>query len=160
MGRITASIALIACALGCTELGEYRGDYVGGVVGSDGESFIRRGFPAGATLRLSAFDPPPSGADIGHMTVSSGEEILLEGDLGLIAPLEHDQLSQYDFPGGGRLHNYIFAISNLTGTLAGREPMIFVSLMEDRELEIRVIAGTGDEARGDLFGLFIVEPAE
>ncbi len=157
MRTVTLGTLLLSFAgSGCTDLEEYQGDYEGTVVGTDGDSFIRRGFPAGTVLEIAGFDPPPTGESVGRVVARHGGEALLEGDLRLIAPLEHDPLSQYEFPGGGRIRNYIFAMTPTGGTVADREPMFFVSLMEDENLEVRVIAGSGEP--GDLFGLFILEP--
>lgn len=156
-GAVTVSLAgLVLAAAGCTDLDDYRGDYAGPVVGTDGDSFIRRGFPAGTTLTLTGFDPPPAAGPIAEVEVRHAGEVLLSGNLELIAPLEHDQLSLYEFPGGGRVRNHIFAMGPRGGTFADREPLFFVSLMDAGGLEVRVIAGSG-EREGDLFGLFILD---
>ena len=159
MRRLLALVLLPAfAATGCTELDSYGGTYQGTIVGSDGESFIRRGFPAGTRLVLRDFDPPPTGegASVAALDVRHGTDVLLVGTLELIAPLEHDQLSQYDFPGGGRIRNFIFAVDSTDGAFVDREAMAFVSLMDNDEIEVRLISGKGDEAAGDLFGLFIL----
>jgi hypothetical protein len=157
--NLLSTVVLLAfVALGCTELDSYSGTYQGTIVGSDGESFIRRGFPAGTGLVLGNFDPPPGseGASVAALDVRHGSDVLLVGTLELIAPLEHDQLSQYDFPGGGRIRNFIFAVESTDGAFAGREAMAFVSLMDNDDIEVRLVSGKGDEAAGDLFGLFIL----
>jgi len=147
-------LALAACSVGCSDLRDWDGTYEGRVVGTDGDSFIRRGFPAGTSMTLGRFSPPPSESTPGTLTTSDG---VFDGTpLQLIAPLEHDQLSQYDFPGGGRVRSYIFATEPTSGPLAGREPMVFASLMEYDAVEVRVIAGSGDEDAGDHFGLFLL----
>lgn len=158
-GVLVALAVLLGAA--CSDLDSYEGDYSGPVVGAEGESFIRRGFPAGAVLSIEGFDPPPSDGAIGTVRArEQGEtgEMLFTAQLERIAPLSHDQLSQYDFPGGSRLRNYIFVVrpTEGTGPLVGREAFVFVSLMEDEVLEVRVISGNGDQP-GDHFGLFILE---
>lgn len=148
----------------CSDLDEYRADgvarvFTGTVIGSPDESFIRRGFPAGTELRLT-FDPSLVGSPSpppGTLTTSddcSGMPTFSATPLQPIAPLAHDPLSQYDFPGGGRVRNYVFAARPSTGCLAGRDAMIFLSLMDEGTIELRVIVGSGDEAAGDRFGVF------
>ena len=153
--------AVAACLGGCSDLDSYEGDYSGPVVGADGESFIRRGFPAGSVLEIEGFDPPPSDGALGTISAreaSATGATLFRGELERIAPLAHDQLSGYDFPGGSRVRNYIFVVrpTEGSGALVGREAFVFVSLMDDGVIEARVIAGSGDED-GDHFGLFILE---
>ncbi len=157
-------IALVVLA-GCTDLGEYRGSFRGGIVGTDDEgcdtppcSFIRRGFAAGTTLTL---DLDPAALERG--SGSPGEVSTSDGrfdhtPLELIGPLEHDQLSRYDFP-GGRKRNFIVFSRTVDESPArpSRDVMMFVSLMSDEAIEVRVIAGPGDESRGDLFGLFALQ---
>lgn len=161
MGRWVLLVIVAACLGGCSDLESYEGDYSGPVVGADGESFIRRGFPAGAVLDITGFDPPPSDGSIG--TISAREPgdtgaTLFRAELERIAPLAHDQLSGYDFPGGNRVRNYIFVVrpTEGTGLLVGREAFVFVSLLDDGVIEVRVISGTGDED-DDHFGLFILD---
>jgi hypothetical protein len=60
-----------------------------------------------------------------------------------IAPLFHDQLGQYDFPGSGRVRNYIFLARPESGALEGREASVYISLIREGKLEVRVIAGPG-----------------
>ena len=154
------SLLLLGAAAGCTELDSYNGDYQGTVVGAEGDSFIRRGFPAGAVLELRDFRPPPTSGAVGRIVVRHLEPpTRLEADLQVIAPLEHDQLGQYDFPGGGRIRSFVFSVAVDATTsdprFVGREPMAFVSLMDDDDVEVRIVSGPGDEP-GDLFGLFIL----
>jgi hypothetical protein len=183
-----------ALALGCDELAEFRtGDeamFRGEVIGSDSEegqsSFIRQGFESHTRIdmrfdpaRASAYseggaaegpigaidtyvcaveqDPcPPAQRNPGHFTASALE---------LIPNLTHDALSQYDFPGGGRLRNYIFvsrfALAGEAGSGQGAA-MVFVSLMDNRSVELRVIAPGSPateavSAQPALFGVFVLE---
>ena len=179
-----AVLALLATSA-CTDLSEYEGTYRGRVVGtSDGTcagcSAFRRGFPENTELvyvRATADGqggaittcPPPSATSPCTMMgtcapcaatpagTAPPEDRAFDGDpLRAIVALEHDQLSHYDFPGGGRLRNYVYVVSSEPdGPLAGREAMVFVSLMESGAVEVRVIAGSGELA-GDHFGLFVL----
>ncbi len=149
------ALGLLALLAGCSNLSKYDGTFTGGVVGTDDAScsggscsFIRKGFPAGTTLTL-VFDPD---LDEGARHVSTSDGAFDTTPLEIIPPLAHDDLSQYEFPGGSRIQNYIFSTHPLTGPLAGREPTVYISLMEDDQVEARIIAGNGD-----YFGVFILD---
>ena len=150
--------ALIA-TLGCDTLGEFQtGDdevYRGDIIGvNDPEncpdgidcSFIRRGFPSGVTLEMN-FDPNRQYDDPG-MISTSGEDCgptFTDTPLLPIPPLAHDQLGLYEFPGGGRLRNYMFVMRPEDGPLAGRDAMVFLSLIRGGDVELRIVAGPGLE---------------
>jgi hypothetical protein len=170
-----AVIAAVAC-FGCTDLNDFRGSYAGVVVGGIDEddpdctdpagcSFIRRGFPAGMTLDLTGFVPPPAEEAIGMLTSTGydtgGTEAFADpvSRVRLMPVLEHDQLSLYDFPGAVRVRNYIFvAQSTAQGPLAGENVMVFVSLIDEDEIEVRLVAGErpreGMTTIPEHFGLF------
>ena len=84
-----------------------------------------------------------------------------------IANLTHDALSQYDFPGGGRLRNYMFfarfALAGRRRRAATRDATVFVSLMENGKVEVRVIAPSVLASDGEtellppLFGVFVLK---
>ena len=152
MGKRPAIFAIFGAlafgSLGCTEVGSYATDadevYVGEVFGSDeAESFIRRGFEEGVVLEMS-FDPDAAQTGVLN-TTNDPCGVLVDAPMRGIPALQHDQLFLYEFPGGGQLRNYIYSIDATTGPLAGRDAMAFVSLQEDGELEVRVIAGSGQE---------------
>ena len=185
MRRVSWILALTA-ALGCDTLGEfrtgegevYRGDIIGvndPEVCQDGIdcSFIRRGFPSGVTLDLT-FDPDEQYADPG-MISTEGEvcgPTFTDTPLLPIPPLAHDQLGLYEFPGGGRIRNYIFVVRPESGPLAGRDAMVFVSLIRGGNVEVRVVAGPGleicdpadcaliDSGQCDYFGVFTLSRTE
>ena len=152
-------IGVLLAAGGCDTLGEFRtgeGEvYRGQIAGvNDPEncpegidcSFIRRGFPYGVVLDLT-FDPDEQYADPG--TISTSGEVcgptFTDTPLLPIPPLAHDQLGLYDFPGGGRIRNYIFVARPETGPLAGRDAMVFISLIRGGGIEARIVAGPGLE---------------
>jgi hypothetical protein len=127
----------------------------GAVLGEGDESFIRRGFAAGTMLDLT-FDPDAIGRpEVGTITTEApdGTRLFDGTPLESIAPLSHDLLSELSFPGAGRLETFLL-LAHPSGALAGREVMVFLSLLDTGEIEVRLIAGTGDEARGDVFGVF------
>jgi hypothetical protein len=92
--------------------------------------------------------------------------LFVHAELERINNLNHDTLAQYDFPGGGRLRNYMFFTRTDTGENGerpARTPMVFVSLMEDERVEVRVIAPSVLDRDGKteldppLFGVFVLK---
>lgn len=80
--------------------------------------------------------------------------------------LTHDPLSQFTFPGGGRLQNYIFGVrfrAQSGERTLGRDATLIVSLMQNHRIEVRamapsVLAEDGKEERlPALFGVFSLE---
>lgn len=132
----------------------------GPVLGEGDESFIRRGFATDTTLEL-AFDPAAIGRpEVGTITTTApdGTTLFSATPLESIAPLSHDLLSELSFPGAGRLETMLLLARPTDGALAGREVMVFLSLLDTGEIEVSLIAGTGDEANGDVFGVFRLSP--
>jgi len=159
-------IAVFACALGCDDLHKFRigADEVfsGPVVGSDspeagvvatGCDFVLCGFPERTSLSLSDFDPELAGGVMTRGVITTSDDTFVNAKLVQIPGLEHDALSQYTFPGGGRVRNYMLGAR--FGADDARYAMVFVSLMEDGRIEVRVHAPStqvgGDDA---LFGVF------
>ena len=172
-------LGLVVCfALGCDDLDDFRtrdgevfeGTVAGGETG-DEASFIRTGFVAGTRLELT-FNPDfslQSDEEIDPGTISTFEpnrdddDQEVAGDfqdtaLDVIRPLAHDPLMKYSFPGGGRIRNYIFSALYRGGT---RNAFVFVSLMEDKDIELRIIAPrvesaceSDDAPDRELFGVF------
>ena len=166
----------------------------GEVIGSDAEqlteSFIRKGFESHTLLELR-FNPGASGlpamSDGGApdaarsvpgmlhtYTCADGQSRCAEDErtigpfdhapLLTIEALAHDTLSQYDFPGGGRLQNYIFGARysmQLEQGMVVRDAMVFVSLMDTDKIEVRamapsVLASDGGERLPALYGIFVL----
>jgi hypothetical protein len=150
-------ICVLIAALGCDTLGEFSTEegevYRGEIVGVNDPlncpngidcSFIRRGFASGVTLDLT-FDPDELYENPGTIS-TSGESCgatFTDTPLLPIPPLAHDQLGLYEFPGGGRIRNYMFVARPDAGPLAGRDAMVFVSLLRGGDIEVRVLAGPG-----------------
>jgi len=178
--RLSSALLLAATvATGCTGLDGFRADasrpFVGSVLGGEDAtcstgascSFIRRGFSSGTTLSMT-YDPALATTTPGTMT-TLGEtcgQTLDHTPLMAIVPLAHDSLSQYDFPGEGRIENEMFSLQPTSGPLAGRDMMAFVSLLHGSRVEVRLISGSGREPCGpdecdrfarhecDYFGVF------
>jgi len=168
----------------------FRGEVIGSDANSTVDSFIRKGFASHTLLELT-FDPYSS--DVVAPSNDAGDTLPRTGVAGSVdtyvcpaglercepdqrtpgplthAPLvtidalTHDPLSQYTFPGGGRLRNYIFGVhftSERSGQITGRDAMLFVSLMENGGVEVRVMAPSvfGPDGEGErwpaLFGVF------
>lgn len=169
MMRGAYAVGLMAVALGCSDLDDFRTDgnevFRGQIAGSEisesGDSeppFIRSGFPSYTEMDLR-FDPhlvdTEPGAITTRDTVDQSDGHFGNTALEPIRPLAHDPLTQYTFPGGGRVRNYIF------GAHIADEPrsaLVFISLMEDGDIEVRVIAPSATSAQGEaieeLFGVF------
>ena len=151
---------LLSLSLGCESYERFRADgatvFRGSVYGDGEASFVRRGFPAACVAEV-IFDPDAAQrVTAGSITVTTPDDVRILDTVMLetIQPLAHDMLSEYSFPGAGRIQNFLFLARPTEGPLTGREVMVFLSLMESGEMELRVIAGTGDESRGDVFGVF------
>ncbi len=154
----------------CTDLSAYAtrpGEaYEGRVRGTRDASFVRRGFPAGTTLRMS-FDPLADrvAGVLRTDDVQCGEPTFAGTELLVVEPLRHDALSLFDFPGEERVRNYLLVARPQRGPLSGRDVTVVVSLLEDGGAQVRVVSGPGHDcppddcaarARGecDYFGVF------
>jgi hypothetical protein len=139
-----ASVCLASLGAGCDDLSDYSGDFEGSIVRGN---FVRRCFPATTRAELS-FDPelavapvdPSKPSKLNRLTTTDGtfNQTLLEP----IAALPHDQLSELDFPGPSRLRNFILLARPTSGPLVGHDATVVVSLLENRQVELRVIART------------------
>ncbi len=190
-------IALVGlAAFGCDDLHEFkttRGTiFRGDVVGSDSDpeqsSFIRQGFPSHTRMELE-FDPEATGlaAEADGRPAAPGrvhtytcpandsECDAREGtpgpfDRARLEPIEnltHDALSEYTFPGFGRLRDSMFSVRFETQPEGGddiprirRNAMLFLSLMDTGRVEVRAISPSVLSADGQsdqfsaLFGVF------
>jgi hypothetical protein len=186
---VASSLLLLGVAsLGCEDLGTFEtgpGEaFRGQVIGNQrdgGAEFIRQGFAAQTLMELT-FDPARASdarrqRSAGTITTyrcrggatecprSEREPGHFDSTLDPIDRLGNDALSQYDFPGGGRLRNYMFGSRFRTPGDASerlRDAMVFVSLMENGGIELRVIAqslidASGAELYPPLFGVFVLE---
>lgn len=189
---LTCVLALCAC----DELGEFRtadgeifhGEVIGSTTKPDEASFIREGFVSHTEMDLT-FDPALARTPAEHdgkprQPAGTLDTYVCPPDTDLcpkaqrkpgpfrrsalepIERLSHDALSEYDFPGGGRLRNYIlgahFDSETSSGGTVDRHALVFLSLMENGAVEVRVLAGSMQEPDGDeqlpaLFGVFVLE---
>ena len=170
MCSLTACSAFSEFTTGDNEV--FRGTVLGQRCTPEPCSFIRRGFPADLVMDMS-FDAKRVATAPGTLTTSEGScGQFFDGDALLpIAPLAHDDLSLFEFP-GAKLQNYIFAIRPSAGPLAGRDITAFVSLRDDEGVELRLLAGGGEDecqptdcdafARNEcsIFGVFRLEKTE
>jgi hypothetical protein len=170
----------------------FRGEVVGSDTDGLTGSFIRKGFLSHTMLELR-FNPNASGVTVpddagrvrerqrsvpgtvhtyvcpdGRAQCDDAERVdgpFSHTQLLPIESLAHDPLSQYTFPGGGRLRNDIYGLrfssENEQGRV-GRDALVFLSLMESGKIELRALAPgvQGDDAETEilpsLFGVFIL----
>lgn len=156
------AVLLLSAFSACSDLSEFRATenkpFTGEVVGGGDTSFIRRGF-APSTLARLTFHPDRigGGEPIGTLTTESEADavpLFRDTPYRSVAPVEHDVLSDYDLPGRGRIRNYLFVASPAMGPLAGRDALIFMSLMDSERIEMRVLLSGGEDETRDYFGLF------
>lgn len=163
----------------------------GAVVGSppqrlpDGgmqEPFLLHGFPANVQMELT-LDPQAAARgseDIGTLVtyvceeplrVDCPESMRSEGpiqaaQLAAVPGLADDALSRYTFPGPSRIRNFLLSVPFESEGVV-RAAMVFVSLMENDGIEVRVVApGVATEGSAGeggqlepLFGFFRLERA-
>jgi hypothetical protein len=169
----------------------FRGEVVGSDSMQGDSSFIRQGFTSHTQMELS-FDPALAGLSPndedggvggrvgpgklttylcpkGARSCAKSERTPAPFDgapLLAIENLAHDALSEYSFPGGGRIRNYIFGArfqSTMPTGPVQRYAMVFLSLMENGAIEVRVLAPSVLAADGKtdalppLFGVFVLE---
>jgi hypothetical protein len=166
MSRALACCALVLGLVACDGLSEFRTDpgevFEGRVIGGEGgddTSFIRSGFPARTTLRLT-FDPAkavpgdgeaePAGTITTYKCDSDACDeddriagSFREAELEPIPQLSHDALGVYEMPGSSRLRNYIFGARFISGEglfAVQRHAMVFLSLLENGGIEVRILA--------------------
>jgi hypothetical protein len=168
----------------------FRGEVVGSDPDPTADSFIRKGFASHTWLDMK-FNPQASGVQVDDAGMQSQRRAVpgmlttyvcpdggsdCANDARVVGPfdharliqidaLAHDTLSQYTFPGGGRLRNYIFSLrfkSTVDEQTVARDAMIFVSLMETEQIEVRAIAASvlSDDGQSEilpaLFGVFVL----
>lgn len=147
MLRVSACLWLLLslCASGCNDLQEFHGSFDGSIVKGN---FVRSCFPGNTEASMyfspdwAVGDHPEAGANPNWFTTTDGT--FQHTPLEPVQKLEGDQLSQFDFPGQKRLANYILLARPTSGPLAGRDAFVVVSLLENKRLEVRVIARTLD----------------
>ena len=136
-GLLVAAIAVTSLA-GCRELDQFttNGDHFEGtIVAAD---FVRTGIAAGTTLCLS-FDAAQIQASPGSLSTSDGT--FQHAPMRPLPQLQNDPLSLYTF-GEGRIKNLIYAAHVSApdgGTGAAPDPLLFVSLLQNDDVELRVV---------------------
>jgi len=133
MRSIPISIFLLCAA--CTDVGSFSTElgecYRGLVVDA---SFVRAGFEPGVKLSLTLnTDALADGrGTAGVLWTSDG--IFDDAIIGQMEQLAHDSLSQFQFP-QGRIRNYLVYVMASDGAPA----TVVISLMENEEIEVRVM---------------------
>jgi hypothetical protein len=168
----------------------FRGEVVGSDSAPEQSSFIRTGFSSHTHMELE-FDPDATGINADaddkpgqaapgrvHTFTCPTAKRDCDGGDGMVGPfdharlepienLTHDALSEYTFPGFGRLRNYIFGVRFAStpedGAAVPRNAMLFMSLMDTGKVEVRaispsVLATDGQADRfSALFGVFVLD---
>ncbi len=133
---------------GCRQLDQFttNGDHFEGpIVAAD---FSRIGIAAGTTMCLS-FDADQIQASPGTLSTSDGT--FVHSAMRPLPQLLNDPLSLYSF-GEGRIKNLIYAAHVSppdSGEAAEPDPLLFVSLLQSDDVEVRVVRGApelGDAA--------------
>ena len=145
---------LLLCATACDSLSEFKGTFSGKVVKG---SFVRGCFAAETRAKLS-FHPS---AAVSNAAVLSEEqrnwltlsveqdgedEVVFDAALDPIEVLASDTLADFAFPGQKRLRNFMLLARSERGPLAGRDVLVVVSLLADKQVEVRVIGRGADDA--------------
>jgi hypothetical protein len=151
-------LALLACAaaLGCNDISRFStgaGEaYCGSIIPGP---FVRQGFGPGVRMRLT-FDADRIADAPG--VLSTDDRLFERVGLRPIPQLHHDPLSTLQF-GDGRVRNLLFGVEPKSGPTA----FVFVSLIENGNVEVRVLRGAPPaagvtavpvESGTPLFGVF------
>jgi hypothetical protein len=145
-----ALLSLLLYAGGCDSLSEFKGTFSGPVVKG---SFVRSCFSAETRAKLT-FHPSAavsraaiqSEEQRNWLTLSVGDEIVFDAALDPIESLSSDVLADFDYPGQKRLRNFMLLARSEQGPLAGRDVVVVVSLLADKQIEVRVIGRGADDA--------------
>ncbi len=162
--NIRATIVLIGLLLlgsSCTDIGSFTtrmGEcYRGKITGAD---FVRTGFHENVHLSLTLdTDALADGRGSAGM-LWTGDQLFSAATISQMEELAHDSLSQFQFP-GGRIRNYLVYVMASDGSPA----MVVISLMENEQVEVRVMRPEFDPCAGEpnecdapaidaLFGVF------
>ncbi len=140
---------LLLSATACDSLSEFKGTFSGSVVKG---SFVRSCFSAETRAKLT-FHPSAAvsravdaGAGANWLTLSAEDEVVFDAALDPIESLSSDALADFDFPGQKRLRNFMLMARSEQGPLAGRDVLVVVSLLADKQVEVRVIGRGADDA--------------
>ncbi len=146
-------IGIVIGAGACTNVGEYStapGEcYVGKIVNSD---FVRSDTLNPDIELIMTLDADALGRGEEGATFTTSDGIFHNTPVRQMTELAHDSLSLLQFP-GGRVRNYLAHASPTTGSPA----TIVISLMENNEIEVRVLRPDLDPDDGEdtaLFGVF------
>jgi hypothetical protein len=144
--------------LGCDSLSDFNKSFSGSIIAG---SFVRSCFAENLKADLR-FDPakaqgstqPLPDLERNWLTLSTRDdppEEVLSAPLEPIASLGNDTLIDFDFPGPKRLRNYMLTTRPKQGPLAGRDVLVVVSLLANKQVELRVI-GRGEETTARCVG--------
>ena len=146
---VSVLLLLLLFTAGCDSLSEFKGTFSGSVVKG---SFVRSCFSADTRAKLS-FHPSAAvsravdaGEGANWLTLTAEDGVVFDAALDPIESLSSDTLADFDFPGPKRLRNFMLMGRSEQGPLAGRDVLVVVSLLADKQLEVRVIGRAVDDA--------------
>ena len=159
---IACAVCIAMCSfVGCSDITQFATSsdesYCGQIIPA---GFVREGFPPGIRMRFH-FDPYKLQQAPGD--ISTDDSLFVSAPLRPIPQLVHDTLSSLSF-GEGAGQSLLYGAQPRDGAIA----FVFVSLLESRDVEVRVLRGappteselddvgaTGSVGFGsDLFGVF------
>jgi hypothetical protein len=138
-------LAAVLALTACDNLSDFRGTYADNIVAG---SFVRGCFADGTQLTLH-FEPDQvlnSSREHPINTITTADGTFTNTPLEPIASLNHDHLSELDFPGPQRLRNYMLYARPTEGPLAGRDALVVISLLASDSVEVRIMARTAEDA--------------
>lgn len=136
-------------AVGCDDLADFRGNFDGSIVKGN---FVRSCFAEETRAKLH-FNAAYATGDVSVLPesernwLSTTDGTFDRTVLEPISKLEDDQLSLFTFPGPKRLKNYLLLARPKEGPLAQRDALIVVSLLDEENIELRVIGRTSDTSQ-------------
>ncbi len=165
-GRYKWSILLLVAALGCNSVGDFSTGpdecYEGPIVTADYVRSSSLSVLTTLTLTLNtgalsecridaeSEDAESSICEPGaHITTNDEPRTFDNAPVRAIKQVPHDSISLLQFP-GGRIRNYVAYAYPTEGPAA----TVVISLMENDEVEVRIMRPPGYEEFPDLFGVF------
>ncbi len=142
---------------GCTSVGEYTtgpGEcYQGDIVTVAAEYQMGEDVALGTdSTMVMILDTGALGSGEPGTTISTSEYVFYDSDVIQMSQLSHDSLSMFQFP-TGRVRNYLAYAQPVSGSVA----TVIVSLMENLDVEARILRPDEDPDDGEdtsLFGVY------
>jgi hypothetical protein len=147
--RNLLGLSLVWALAGCDNLNDFSGEFELTILNGN---FVRSCFAPNTEATLS-FDPSLATGDLSTVPLErrnwldTTDGTFTHTQLEPVRKLEEDQLSLFDFPGPQKLRNYIMLARPTSGPLQDRDAFVVISLLDEKNVEVRVIARTGDSTQ-------------